>query len=101
MSLPFLRIYVKGKSMEPLLREGDSAFVFKWAYWRDTPHKGDIVVLKDPRDSCLLVKRVEGCVGDMILVRGENEEYSTDSRVFGPIRKEDIVGKIILRYSIQ
>ncbi len=31
-------------------------------------------------------------------VSGDNREYSSDSRVWGPIGKEDIVGKAFLRY---
>lgn len=31
-------------------------------------------------------------------VSGDNREYSSDSRVWGPISREDIVGKAFLRY---
>ena len=31
-------------------------------------------------------------------VSGDNREYSSDSRVWGPVGKEDIVGKAFLRY---
>ena len=46
-----------------------------------------------------LVKRVKALLeNDEYLVAGDNAEHSEDSRKFGPIKKEQIVGKLSFCY---
>ena len=56
--------------------------------------------MRDPRQpDRLLLKRIEGPAGaDGWLVAGDNPQASTDSRAFGPVGRELIVGKVWFRY---
>lgn len=68
--------------------------------------EGDVVVLQDPeRAGCLLLKRVEKLIpqpgapsGPLLVVRGENDEKSRDSRHFGPVSSDRVVGLVWYRY---
>lgn len=54
---------------------------------------------KDPRESSrLLVKRAIRLDGSGWWVEGDNPTKSTDSRQFGPILTDEIVGRVLLRY---
>lgn len=94
-----MRFVVSGKSMEPKFYNGDKLFVSKKFYKLRKPKVGDAIVIKDPRDKKLILKRIESAEGKKYFVRGDNIEWSTDSRVFGAIAQKSIVGKVILRYS--
>jgi nickel-type superoxide dismutase maturation protease len=98
--LPLARYRVAGRSMTPGLVEGERVLVNKAAYWFARPRPDDVVVLRDPRaPQRLLIKRIERAAGvDEWLVAGDNADASTDSRVFGPVAREAIVGKVWLRY---
>ncbi len=97
---PFARYRVEGESMTPALSSGERVFVNRAAYWFSKPRPGDLVVVRDPRrPQRLLLKRVDRPAGDNCwLVRGDNEQASTDSRQFGPVPRELIIGKVWLRY---
>jgi len=41
------------------------------------------------------IKRIVSITGNSVSVRGDNSDYSTDSRSFGPISSDDILGKVI------
>ncbi len=85
--------------MLPALSPEERVVVNKMAYWRSAPQPGDLVVLRDPRDhKRLLVKRIKGKSEDGWLVRGDNPQSSTDSREFGPVPSNLIVGKVWFRY---
>jgi nickel-type superoxide dismutase maturation protease len=98
--LPFGRYEVEGESMTPSLAPGERVVVNKAAYWFGPPKTGDLVVLRDPRaPDRLLIKRIDQPAGERAwLVLGANEEASTDSRHFGPIGRELLVGKVWFRY---
>ena len=91
-----LKIFrVRDRSMEPFLMDGDFALV------RMNPKRvreGDVVVLEDPRNSKKIIKRVERIRegGDCYVV-GDNRQMSTDSRSFGPVPMEQIVGKLVFK----
>lgn len=86
--------------MTPALSPGERVFVNQAAYWWRRPRSGDLVVLRDPRrPGRLLVKRIDGASeGGGFLVRGDNPRASTDSREFGPVPRELILGKVWFRY---
>lgn len=97
--LPFGRYRVEGESMAPALSPGERVFVHKTAYRRHDPEPGDLVVLRDPRDhERLLLKRIDARDGEGWLVLGDNAAASTDSRDFGPVARELIIGKVWFRY---
>jgi nickel-type superoxide dismutase maturation protease len=97
--LPLGRYQVEGESMLPEVSPGERVLVNKAAYWLGKPSSGDLVVLRDPRDSNrLLLKRLAVLEGDRWHVVGANASASTDSRTFGTVGRESLVGKVLLRY---
>src|SRR3990167_8261837 len=98
--LPFARYRVEGESMSPAVAPGERVVVNKAAYWFGKPRAGDLVVLRDPRaPDRLLIKRIDRAAGDHAwLVLGASEGASTDSRHFGPVGRQLLVGKVWFRY---
>lgn len=97
--LPLGRYQVEGESMLPEVSPGERVLVNKAAYWLGKPSSGDLVVLRDPRDNTrLLLKRLDVSDGDRWHVVGANASASTDSRTFGTVGRELLVGKVLLRY---
>ena len=96
---PFRRFRVEDESMRPGLEPGDYVLVNRWAYRAGMPARGDLVVVEDPEISDrFLVKRVSEASDPMqILVKGDNDRVSRDSRAFGPVSLEKLVGKVWLR----
>ncbi|MGE0820424.1 MAG: nickel-type superoxide dismutase maturation protease [Candidatus Nanopelagicales bacterium] len=96
--LPSLHVRVSGASMEPALREGDRLLC------RDvTPRRpvraGDVVVARRPdRPSLLLVKRAVRREPDGWWLEGDNPAASDDSRLFGPVADELVLGRAVLRW---
>jgi nickel-type superoxide dismutase maturation protease len=89
------RLVVSGTSMLPTLRPGDRLLVARTRRIRE----GDVVVVHDPRSwSRLVCKRVVTADARHIVVRGDNPEASTDSRAFGPVPAEWVVGRVLRRY---
>lgn len=79
--------------MLPTLKPGQNVLVFTWAYLWNKPKVGDIVAIE--KDNRQIVKRIHYCSDHDINVMGDNESMSTDSREFGPITKEQIIGRVI------
>ncbi len=97
--LPFDRYVVEGESMAPSLSPGERVFVNRAAYWFSKPRAGDLVVLRDPREpKRLLLKRIDEAHGNSFEVVGDNPTASTDSRTFGPVPRDLILGKVWFRY---
>ena len=99
------RIEVQGASMVPTLMPGDWAL----AVTRRRYRRGDVVVVEHPgRPGYEMVKRVLGgpheLVGERLLaddefwVVGDREDVSTDSRHFGPVRREQVRANVLLIY---
>lgn len=81
---------VVGKSMLPTLRPGQIVI----ARQRFTYIKpGDVVVLQ--HDGIEKIKRVTSIDGSKVLVEGDNPQASTDSRHFGSVPRQAIVGKVL------
>ena len=104
------RVSVWGKSMEPALHSGEALLFDRLAYIRSGPRPGDIVLIEEPgRKGLRMVKRItalpgEISVDDLVLkpgeywVEGDNANESTDSRTFGPVRRENLRGRAWIRY---
>jgi nickel-type superoxide dismutase maturation protease len=60
------------------------------------PRPGAVVVVRRP--DRLVVKRVVRPDGDGWWVEGDNAAASDDSRTFGAVRREDVVGEVRWRY---
>lgn len=92
---PLTRVAVEGRSMVPTLWPGE------WWLVRRTADAGpgDVVVLERPdRPGLLVVKRVVRADGDGWWVEGDNPDESDDSRRFGPVPREAVVGTLLWRY---
>jgi len=82
--------------MEPTLRHGDRLLVLPWL----RPRPGDIVAVRGPAGGPrLLVKRVRARSATEVVVAGDNPEHSTDSRIFGPLPRRAVVGRVAYRYA--
>jgi signal peptidase I len=134
---------VSGSSMLPNYHNRDYLIIDRFSYRNGSPQRGDVVVLKFPKDpSQYYIKRIIGLPGERVsfdqgrvvvfnqanpnglklsepylqnssetfgknqeavlgegqyFVLGDNRTASSDSRVWGILPKEDIVGKVWLR----
>lgn len=94
------RFRVSGPSMLPLLEPGQEVLIDPAAYRHQLPQAGDIVVVVHPhRPQMRLIKRITTVLDDhRYVVEGDNPLASTDSRSFGPIRVDQIVGRVTSRF---
>ncbi len=86
---------VEGESMLPLLKNGEVVLISPKA--RIKP--GDIALANHPyRAHLKILKRIAAIEsnGDLILL-GDNPAQSTDSRAFGAISAEHLIGKVVCR----
>jgi signal peptidase I len=95
---PLARFRIEERSMGPDLDPGDYVIVNRWAYRTRDPAIGDLVVLADPqREGRFLCKRIVGVPSSgLYAVQGDNDAVSRDSRTFGPVPRDLIVGKVWL-----
>jgi len=134
----FQAVVVDGNSMNPTLRDSQRFLLNRLEYLFRKPQWGDIVVLRDPEDGGLSIKRivaVEGesvelsggsvyvdglrlperylqpgtrtfsyrvydhekfdCGNDQYFVLGDNRGDSADSRVYGPVPRQNILGVVV------
>ena len=94
--LPLQRFRVEDTSMRPVVQPGDRLLVARWL----RPGRGSLVVVRDPEyPSTFLLKRVARVEpnGDL-LVQGDNPNVSRDSRHFGPVTRQLVIGRAFFRY---
>jgi nickel-type superoxide dismutase maturation protease len=90
-----LRMRVEGLSMVPVLGPGDRILVLR----THSLSIGDIAVLKDPdAPERTVVKRVTGVEWNSLRVEGDNLAASHDSRHFGAVPLEDVIGRVLWCY---
>lgn len=101
---PF-RVAVEGASMVPTLAPGDRAL----AVGGSRLARGDVVVVEHPgRPGFEMVKRLTAVPGDRVSdrllgpdeywVEGDQATASTDSRHFGPVRRDELTARVLLIY---
>jgi signal peptidase I len=99
------RVEIRGASMEPTLLPGDWALAITDRRTRT----GDVIVVEHPgRPGYEMVKRVTALPGarvgertlqdDEYWIEGDREDSSTDSRHFGPVRREHLKARVLLVY---
>lgn len=101
--------------MAPTIQNGDYVFVYKLAYAKHEPQRGDIVVAVPRQYDQKVVKRVAVLPGEIFetapgkrdnldpeeyYLIGDNMPVSVDSRVFGPVDRWDIKGKVFGAFRI-
>ncbi len=134
------QVEVVGESMLPTLRDRGHYLLNRWALRRHNPQAKDVVVLVDPEDQGLSVKRIVAVAGDTIrftdggvyvngrelrepylaarthtfipraageqtvicgrdqyYVLGDNRARSIDSRCYGPVPRDNILGVLMVR----
>jgi len=101
---------VQGRSMLPGMHPGDVVFIFKAAYGLRNPFGGylvlwgrpknrDIVAAKRPDNNTIVIKRVrnedEVDSDSEVYLLGDNNYESVDSREFGPVPINNILGRVL------
>jgi signal peptidase I len=90
----FRFLKVTGDSLTPEYQEGDFVLVSKIPFSIVPPSPGDVIAFRQPGYG-LLIKRVQNITPDGDLNVIGNHPDSIDSRVFGIVRRVDILGKVI------
>src|SRR3989344_4005769 len=104
---PFI---VNGASRVPTFENGDYLIVDELSYRFREPARGEVVIFKYPKDTTkYFIKRIVGLPGETLsdygvtlgpdeyFVLGDNKAASSDSRVWGPVRRDLIVGRPYFR----
>lgn len=116
-------VQVSGVSMLPTFKDGQRVFVSR-AYWAiGGIHDGDVVVIRDDGPTGYIIKRVHRMAGELVewryqpentpvsyppkdsyrvpegtvYVLGDNRDQSEDSRKFGPVPLDKIIGKVVVK----
>lgn len=97
----FLVVRVDGDSMTPDYRPGDTVLTAR--RWVTGPARpGDVVICRLPRGvpgpGGYLIKRVTSVAAGQVTLRGDGEN-SYDSRAFGPVPQDCVLGRVITRLS--
>ncbi|MDE1821393.1 MAG: S26 family signal peptidase [Euryarchaeota archaeon] len=101
---------VADRSMVPSFQPGDRLLVERWNVRSPPPTPGEVIVLHDPEvEGRLLLKRVakvttgppelHGGPRFHVEVRGDALDESRDSRAFGPVPGDRLVGRAWYRYA--
>jgi signal peptidase I len=85
---------ISGDSLAPEYQNGDFVIISKIPFLFTSPSPGDVIAFQQPGYG-RLIKRIGQINPDGgVTVTGSHPE-SIDSRVFGPVRKEHMLGKVI------
>ncbi|ASC70860.1 hypothetical protein XM38_018070 [Halomicronema hongdechloris C2206] len=87
--------------MLPLLFPGQEVLVDPTAYRRPTgaPRLGDLVIAYHPyRPGLRLIKYVAWHTEAGYFLQGLNPAESSDSREFGPVTREHLLGQVVCRF---
>jgi signal peptidase I len=86
---------ISGDSLTPSYQEGDFVLVSKIPYLLGTVEPGDVIAFRHGEHG-IMIKQVQSVLPDQGLIEVIGTHvYSVDSRRFGPIRKGDVLGKVI------
>jgi nickel-type superoxide dismutase maturation protease len=98
----FGTVKVSGSSMVPTFKDGDWLLV-SWFPAGLTPEVAErmlgkvVVVEREERPGIFLVKRLQKSHGGNFWVQGDSDE-STDSRTWGWIPANEVIGVVLFRY---
>jgi signal peptidase I len=85
---------VMGESLAPEYKQGDFVLVSKIPFFFIPPSPRDVIAFNQPGYG-LLIKRIQNINTDGGVNVIGNHLESIDSRVFGAVRREDMIGKVI------
>ena len=106
---PFI---VSGASMDPTFKNGDYLIIDELSYQFSGPEKNEVVVFRYPlQPNRFYIKRVVGLPGetmtidgkktvledDEYFVMGDNRNNSSDSRMWGPVQENFLIGRALVR----
>lgn len=94
------RLRVAGNSMLPFLLPGEEILIDPNAYNKSKPEIDDVIALVHPIEHNLtIVKRIKDISEDSrYFLTGDNLAASTDSRHWGAVSQEQIIGKVTNRF---
>lgn len=95
MVLGFFKI--AGHSMQPTILEGQKVLVSSIPYFFSKPKIDDIIAFRI--NSKIFVKRIYSVSDNKYHVKGDNSDDSLDSKNFGFVSKNNMLGKIIFYIS--
>ncbi len=86
---------IDGISMVPTLNDGEIVLVDPYV----DIDPGDLVLAEHPfRSNSKIIKRIKRVEADgRLFLTGDNPSESTDSRTFGTVSIESVIGKVICR----
>ena len=86
--------------MQPLLQPGDEILLNINAYNKSAPQIGDVIVAFHPYlPDFPIVKRIVSIEKDgSFFLQGDNTLESSDSRSYGAIKLDQIIGKVTSRF---
>lgn len=88
---------VYGTSMYPRIQPGQVIIVNRYAYLFTQPEIDDVLVFIQPDSNRLMIKRVSAIAdGPVYYVTGDNRRESLDSRHFGVLTRDAIIGRVEL-----
>src|SRR5512133_2453825 len=87
---PFFLRRICGGSMLPSLKNGQIVVCYGFSAG---VKPGDIVIFK--HEGLEKIKRVKAIRPEVVFVVGDNDAASTDSRDFGWVKKDMIIGKVL------
>jgi nickel-type superoxide dismutase maturation protease len=94
------RFRITGNSMLPLLQPGEEVLINPQAYRQQPTQAGDLVVAQHPlKPNVRIIKRVIEVREDgSCFIVGDNGRESTDSRHFGYVDPQLILGQVVCRF---
>ena len=97
----------EGHSMDPIIKPGTILLVCKVYYgfrmpisgtyllkWRN-PKEGDVLVFFTPLGEIAVKRCTEILYGDVFFAMGDNAPKSYDSRNYGPVPFDNIIGRVL------
>ena len=82
--------------MAPKIKDQDSVLSSGVYYWFSSPKINDIVVVSFNKS--ILIKRITGIKNGKYFLSGDNKNDSLDSRKFGLVLRNQILGKVFYKF---
>ena len=81
-------VKVVGVSMAPTLLDSQRYLLNRWVFYVRSPHRADVVVIRDPADSGFSVKRVVAVCGDSLYLK-DGDVYLNGRKLSEPYLAPD------------